>query len=82
MTCDPICGLVQIPCIERNVYAAARAFDANLYSSFSDGTHLISFDRVVEVMKQTGHDLPLLYKETAEGGLAKGHFSVENDPVC
>jgi len=82
MTCDPICGLVQIPCIERNAYAAARAFDANLYSSFSDGTHLVSFDRVVEVMKQTGHDLPSLYKETAEGGLAKGHFIVETDPVC
>lgn len=73
MTCDPICGLVQIPCIERNAYAAARAMDANLYSSFTDGTHLVSFDRVVEVMKQTGHDLPSLYKETGEGGLAKGY---------
>ena len=73
MTCDPICGLVQIPCIERNALAAARALDANLYSSFTDGTHLVSFDRVVEVMKQTGHDLPSLYKETSEGGLAKGH---------
>ena len=73
MTCDPVCGLVQIPCIERNAYAAARALDANLYSSFTDGIHRVSFDRVVEVMKQTGHDLPSLYKETAEGGLAKGH---------
>lgn len=73
MTCDPVCGLVQIPCIERNAYAAARALDANLYSSFTDGFHRVSFDRVVEVMKQTGHDLPSLYKETAEGGLAKGH---------
>ena len=82
MTCDPICGLVQIPCIERNAYAAARALDANLYSSFSDGKHIVSFDRVVEVMKQTGHDLPSLYKETAEGGLAKGHSIPENDPVC
>lgn len=72
MTCDPICGLVQIPCIERNAYGAARAMDANLFSSFTDGTHLVSFDRVVEVMKQTGHDLPPLYKETGEGGLAKG----------
>ena len=70
MTCDPVCGLVQVPCIERNAYAAARALDANLYSSFTDGTHLVSFDRVVEVMKQTGHDLPSLYKETSEGGLA------------
>ncbi len=70
LTCDPVCGLVQIPCIERNAYAAARALDANLYSAFSDGRHSVSFDRVVEVMKQTGHDLPSLYKETAKGGLA------------
>ena len=71
MTCDPVCGLVQVPCIERNAYAAARALDANLYSSFTDGSHLVSFDRVVAVMKQTGHDLPSLYKETGEGGLAR-----------
>lgn len=74
MTCDPVCGLVQIPCIERNAYAAARALDANLYSSFTDGIHRVSFDRVVNVMKETGHDLPSLYKETGEGGLAKGHL--------
>lgn len=73
MTCDPVCGLVQIPCIERNAYAAARALDANLYSSFTDGIHRVSFDRVVEVMKQTGHDIPSLYKETGEAGLALGH---------
>lgn len=71
MTCDPIGGLVQIPCIERNAFAAARALDSNIYASFSDGNHRISFDRVVEVMKQTGKDLPSLYKETSEGGLAK-----------
>ena len=71
MTCDPVCGLVQIPCIERNAFAATRALDCNLYASFSDGKHRVSFDRVVEVMKQTGHDLPSLYKETGEGGLAK-----------
>lgn len=71
MTCDPVCGLVQIPCIERNAFAATRALDCNLYASFSDGRHRVSFDRVVEVMKQTGHDLPSLYKETGEGGLAK-----------
>lgn len=70
LTCDPVCGLVQIPCIERNAYAAARALDANLYSTFSDGQHSVSFDRIVEVMKQTGHDLPSLYKETSQGGLA------------
>lgn len=73
MTCDPVCGLVQIPCIERNALAAARALDANIYSSFTDGIHRVSFDRVVQVMKETGHDLPSLYKETGEGGLAKGH---------
>lgn len=70
LTCDPVCGLVQIPCIERNAYAAARALDANLYSAFSDGRHSVSFDRIVEVMKQTGHDLPSIYKETSKGGLA------------
>ena len=73
MTCDPVCGLVQIPCIERNAYAAARALDANLYSSFTDGMHRVSFDQVVEVMKETGNDLPSLYKETSEGGLAKDY---------
>ena len=72
MTCDPVCGLVQIPCIERNAFAATRALDANLYAAFSDGKHRVSFDNVVEVLKQTGHDIPSLYKETSEGGLAKG----------
>ena len=71
LTCDPVCGLVQIPCIERNAYAAARALDANIYSTFTDGAHRVSFDKVVAVMKETGHDLPSLYKETSEGGLAK-----------
>lgn len=73
MTCDPVCGMVQIPCIERNAYAAARALDSNIYATFTDGTHRVSFDKVVEVMKQTGHDLPSLYKETSEGGLAKDY---------
>ena len=71
MTCDPVCGLVQIPCIERNAFAAARSLDAELYATFSDGQHQVSFDRVVRVMKQTGHDLPSLYKETSGGGLAR-----------
>ena len=60
MTCDPVCGLVQIPCIERNAYAAARALDANIYASFTDGKHRVSFDKLVKVMKETGHDLPSL----------------------
>lgn len=70
LTCDPIGGLVQIPCIERNVFAAARAMSHNTYAMLSDGRHMVSFDRVVKTMKQTGRDLPSLYKETAAGGLA------------
>lgn len=71
LTCDPVCGLVQVPCIERNAVAAARALDANIYATYSDGKHMVNFDRVVEVMKETGRDLPSLYKETSTGGLAK-----------
>ena len=70
LTCDPVLGLVQIPCIERNALAASRAIDANMYALLSDGRHLVSFDSVIKAMKQTGHDLPHIYKETAEGGLA------------
>lgn len=73
LTCDPVCGLVQIPCIERNAFAAARALDSNTFSTFSNGFHRVNFDQVVEVMKQTGHDLPSLYKETSEGGLATNY---------
>lgn len=73
LTCDPVCGMVQIPCIERNAYAAARAMDSNSYAMFTDGIHQVSFDKVVEVMKKTGHDLPSLYKETSEGGLAEDY---------
>lgn len=70
LTCDPVCGLVQIPCIERNAFAAARVMDVTQYSLMSDGSHIVSFDTVIEAMKQTGHDLPSLYKETSMGGLA------------
>lgn len=70
LTCDPICGLVQVPCIERNAFAALRAIDSATFALYSDGKHLVSFDRVVRVMKATGHDLPSLYKETSLGGLA------------
>lgn len=73
MTCDPVCGLVQIPCIERSAYAAVRAMDASLYSALTDGRHMVSYDKVVRVMKQTGHDIPSVYKETSLGGLAS-HF--------
>lgn len=70
LTCDPLCGLVQIPCIERNAMAALRALDINIYAMMSDGQHIISFDKVVRTMKLTGNDLPSLYKETSLGGLA------------
>jgi len=73
LTCDPIAGLVQIPCIERNAFAAARALNHNTFVLLSDGRHRISFDEVVKVMKQTGHDLPNIYKETSTGGLAVFH---------
>jgi len=70
LTCDPVAGLVQIPCIERNPVAALRALDVSLIALLSDGRHLISFDKVIETMKKTGKDLPSLYKETSMGGLA------------
>lgn len=77
MTCDPVCGLVQIPCIERNAFAAARAMDANIYSTFTDGTHRVSYDKVVETMKRTGHDMPLIYRETSTGGLASDYEQMD-----
>ncbi len=71
LTCDPIAGLVQIPCIERNAFAATRALDAAVYALLSDGEHRISFDEVVQTMAQTGRDLQAGYRETALAGLAK-----------
>jgi L-serine dehydratase len=79
MTCDPICGLVQVPCIERNAYAAARAMDCNIYSTFTDGSHIVSFDRILSVMMQTGRDLPSIYRETSLGGLAAGYSTEINN---
>ena len=70
LTCDPICGLVQIPCIERNPIAALRALDVSMYSLLSDGKHIVSFDKIVDTMQRTGKDLSSHYKETAIGGLA------------
>ena len=72
MTCDPIKGLVQIPCIERNAMGAVKALNAAMLSLASDGHHLISLDRVLQVMKETGLDMNQKYKETATGGLALG----------
>ena len=71
LTCDPICGLVQIPCIERNAVAAMRAINAVNLSSFLWSTRKISLDSVIHTMKETGHDLHTSYKETSEAGLAK-----------
>jgi len=70
LTCDPVAGLVQIPCIERNAFAAGRALNHHVFAILSDGRHRISFDKVVETMKRTGKDLPSLYRETSTGGLA------------
>lgn len=71
LTCDPVGGYVQIPCIERNAFAAARAQDASAYAILSDGKHRISFDDVVRTMAVTGRDLSAKYRETSTGGLAK-----------
>ena len=74
LTCDPIGGLVQIPCIERNAVAAMRAINAVSLASFLSDTRKISLDRVIQTMKETGRDLGRAYRETAEGGLAKIHI--------
>lgn len=71
LTCDPIGGFVQIPCIERNAVAAMRAINGVNLASFLSDTRKISFDKVVRVMKETGHDMSCRYKETSEAGLAK-----------
>jgi L-serine dehydratase len=73
LTCDPVAGLVQIPCIERNAFAANRAVNCADYALFTDGTHIISFDEVVAVLLETGSNMPSLYRETAEGGLAAAY---------
>ncbi|MDX9916136.1 MAG: L-serine ammonia-lyase, iron-sulfur-dependent, subunit alpha, partial [Sphaerochaeta sp.] len=71
LTCDPMRGLVQIPCIERNALAAMRSLDHATYALLGDGRHKVSFDNVVDVMMETGQALPSLYRETSKGGLAK-----------
>lgn len=71
LTCDPIHGLVQIPCIERNAVAAMRAINALSLANFLSSSRKISFDMVVETMYQTGRDMNHIYRETSEGGLAK-----------
>jgi L-serine dehydratase len=71
LTCDPIHGLIQIPCIERNAVAAMRAINAVNLANFLCDSRKISFDLVVQTMYETGRDLSKIYKETGQGGLAK-----------
>ncbi|ORJ57137.1 L-serine ammonia-lyase, iron-sulfur-dependent, subunit alpha [Geothermobacter hydrogeniphilus] len=73
LTCDPVKGLVQIPCIERNAHAAARALSCCHFALLSDGVHKISFTEIVAVMKETGQALPSLYRETSNGGIAQAY---------
>ena len=73
MTCDPIGGLVQIPCIERNAFGAVKAINAALLARRGDGTHHVSLDQVIATMRQTGADMHSKYKETSQGGLAVSH---------
>ncbi|KAJ2049371.1 hypothetical protein GGI08_005759, partial [Coemansia sp. S2] len=76
LTCDPVDGLVQIPCIERNALGAVKAVTAAQLALQGDGSHRVSLDQVIETMRQTGHDMMSKYKETSQGGLAV------NVPIC
>ena len=78
LTCDPICGLVQIPCIERNAVAAMRAINAMNLANFLSGSRKISLDLVIQTMYETGKDLSHLYRETSGGGLAKLYKGKKN----
>jgi len=70
MTCDPVAGLVQIPCIERNAMGALKAVNAARLALMGDGSHIVSLDSVIKTMLQTGTDMMSIYKETSQGGLA------------
>ena len=70
LTCDPVGGLVQVPCIERNAIAAVKAINATQMALRGDGQHFVSLDKVIRTMRQTGADMKSKYKETARGGLA------------
>ena len=70
LTCDPVGGLVQVPCIERNAMAAVKAINAARMALRGDGKHFVSLDRVIKTMRDTGRDMKTKYKETARGGLA------------
>src|SRR5699024_4435770 len=70
LTCDPVGGLVQVPCIERNAIAAVKAINAARLAMHGDGSHRVSLDQAIETMRQTGADMKSKYKETSRGGLA------------
>jgi len=70
MPCDPVQGLVQVPCIERNAMASVKAINAARISLRGDGEHYVSLDKVIKTMRETGADMKTKYKETARGGLA------------
>lgn len=70
LTCDPVGGLVQVPCIERNAMAAVKAINASRMALYGDGNHFVSLDKVIKTMRETGRDMKTKYKETARGGLA------------
>ena len=70
LTCDPIGGLVQVPCIERNTMGSLQAINSAKLALLGDGTHLVSLDAVINTMRETGKDMQSKYKETAQGGLA------------
>ncbi len=78
LTCDPVNGLVQIPCIERNAHAATRALSCCYFTLLSGGEHKITFDEITSVMKETGHALPSLYRETSGGGIAQAYRQRKN----
>ncbi len=80
LTCDPVAGLVQIPCIERNAHAAARALSCARFALLSDGQHRICYDDVITVMTETGRALPDLYRETSTGGLARVYLNRLKNP--
>jgi L-serine dehydratase len=70
LTCDPVGGLVQIPCIERNAMGSIKAINAARMALRGDGTHVVSLDKVIKTMRETGADMKVKYKETSRGGLA------------
>jgi len=70
LTCDPVGGLVQVPCIERNAMGAVKAINAARLALQGDGSHVVSLDKVIKTMRETGADMKSKYKETSRGGLA------------